>query len=357
MFVTRKWAPAMGGMETYSLKLTELLSRTHQVDVVALPGRANGLPPRPISLLGFPFVVLRSYFSRNRPPSVLHLGDMAIWPLGMLAMLRRGRTQVVLSAHGTDVSYSRRGGLRGRLYGAYLRVGATLMRRARVIANSRATAEALEQNGWRNAVIVPLATDPGGPEPDGRHDGTLLFSGRLVRRKGLAWFVREVLPELPESIVLCVAGTVWDEDERTALNNPRVIFLGQLDSAELKEKYAKALCVIVPNIEVPDGEFEGFGLVAVEAAAAGGLVLAADHSGLKDAVMDGQTGFLLTSGDAVAWCEKIADVLRWSTHERKRFLAAAMRKTLEHFTWQRVVVDTVAAYRDLADPKTHPGGR
>lgn len=343
LFVTRKWAPAMGGIETYSMKLTEQLARTHRVDVVALPGRANGLPPRMSALLLFPFTILYHYLKRRRRPDVLHLGDMAIWPFGLLASFRRG-TQVVLSAHGTDVSYPRRGGWRGKLYGAYLRAGAALLQRAQVIANSQATAEALQENGWGDAAIVPLATDMRSVQSDGTHDGTILFAGRLVKRKGLGWFINEVLPSLPEGLILRVAGTVWDPGEGAALNAPRVQHLGNLTPETLREGYARALCVIIPNIPVANGEFEGFGLVAAEAAAAGALVLAADHSGLKEAVIDGETGFLLPPADADAWRRKILEICHWSIAERSRHIERSTRRALDHYSWERVAADTVSAY-------------
>ena len=81
----------------------------------------------------------------------------------------------------------------------------------KVIANSSATAEATARFGFHKIEIVFLATDveaSSGVKVPGRH---VLFAGRLVKRKGLAWFVREVLPKLPDDIRLKVAGTVWDE--------------------------------------------------------------------------------------------------------------------------------------------------
>ena len=46
MFITRKWPPAVGGMETWSVRLAEELARIGPVEVVALPGRADRRPPR-----------------------------------------------------------------------------------------------------------------------------------------------------------------------------------------------------------------------------------------------------------------------------------------------------------------------
>jgi glycosyltransferase involved in cell wall biosynthesis len=347
LFVTRKWAPAVGGMETYSLRLTEALGMSEQIEVVALPGREGGMPPSATALLGFPLTVLRRWLARSRRPAVLHLGDMALWPLGLLA--RRG-TKVVLSAHGTDVAYQRRGGIKGGLYGAYLRLGARLLPKATVIANSRATRDVAAESGWRDAAIVPLATDMGGSPADGSHNGRILFAGRLVERKGCGWFVRHVLPLLPPEIELDVAGTVWAASERTALDDPRVRFLGPLGGDALAQAYREALCVVVPNIPVASGEYEGFGLVAPEAAAAGGLVLAAGCDGLTDAVIDGETGLLIEAANARAWHDAIKAVAAWDKSRRKQFLANATATAARHYSWQRVARDTLAAYRG-EDPK------
>lgn len=345
LFVTRKWAPAVGGMETYSLCFSQALARSAPVDVVALPGRADGMPPSPLALLGFPFTILRRWLARKRRPAVLHLGDMALWPVGLLA----GRDgKIVLSAHGTDVAYHRRGGAKGLLYGLYLKLGARMLRDATVIANSHATRDVAAETGWRSAAVVPLATDIRGTPAGGRHNGRILFAGRLVERKGCAWFIRNVLPLLPRDIELDIAGTVWTDAERQALADDRVRFLGPLAGEDLARAYAQAMCVVVPNIRVASGEYEGFGLVAPEAAAAGGVVLAARCDGLTDAVIDGETGLLVEAGDPEAWRDAILAAAGWDEAERKRFVDRSMQTAARHFNWDRVAAQTLAAYgKDL----------
>jgi len=349
MFVTRKWAPAVGGMETYSMRLTEALREIEPVDIVALPGQADGMPPTAAALMFFPVRVLVAMFRRGRFPRVLHLGDMALWPLGVLPCLFLAKTRIVLSAHGTDVAYHRRGGLKGRLYGAYLKLGARLLRGAKVIANSRATAEVARETGWRESTIIPLATDLRGTDlrgdaPAARHNGRLLFVGRLVERKGCGWFIRNVLPLLDPAITLDVAGTGWDDDEIAALDNPRVRHLGSLHGPALVHAYAEALAVIVPNIETATGEYEGFGLVAPEAAACGGVVIASRSGGLTDAVLEGETGLLVTAGDASQWQAALCDVGNWSGARRREFTAAAQDRAHAHFSWGRAARETLDAY-------------
>ena len=344
LFVTRKWPPAVGGMETYSKRLTEELTRFAEVDVLALPGRADGMTPGWLQLASFGLVTAFKLLAR-KPAQVTHLGDMAIWPLGLIAKLRSAKTRLVMSAHGTDVSYPLRGGVKARVYGSYLRLGARLLPSVSVIANSRATRDAAGTYGFRDTQIVNLATDAIEAKADHKPGKHLLFAGRLIKLKGLAWFVEQVLPLLADDITIRVAGTVWDADEGAALQHERVHFLGPLSQADLRHEYAAALCVVIPNIAVPSGQFEGFGLIATEAAAAGGVTLAADHGGLIDAVMDGVTGFLVASGNAEAWAKKIADVSAWSPKKRAGFVQSAIQATRQHYSWARVAEETFASYR------------
>ena len=344
LYITRKWPPAMGGMETYSLRLTEELNKLVAIDVVALPGRPDGRPPRTVALLRFPLTVLAHWFSRPTVPDVLHLGDMAVWPMAILSWFAFGRTRVTISAHGTDVSYQRRKGLKGRLYGHYLRLGARLLRNATVIANSRATREVAAETGWHCSCVIPLATDMRGPEPDGSHDGSILFAGRLVELKGGSWFIREVFPLLPADIVMKVAGTVWAKSEGNWLENPRIKFLGPLNRDELARAYARALCVVIPNIPVSSGEYEGFGLVAPEAASAGGVVIASACDGLLDAVIDEETGLFARPGDAGHWRQRIMEVAGWDATQRRTFIAQSMAIAAERFSWTRVARQTMEAY-------------
>lgn len=344
VFITRKWAPAVGGMETYSMRLTEALAEIEPVQVVALPGRVDGMPPGLLALFGFPFTVLVALLRRRVMPQVVHVGDMAIWPLGLMAKLLAPRATIVLSAHGTDVSYHRRGGAKGKLYGRYMRLGSRMLRGAITIANSGATRNVAAETGWHVRDVIPLATELRGDLPDGTHNGRLLFVGRLVQLKGCGWFVREVLPLLDDAINLDVAGTGWDETEITVLDHPRVRYLGRLGGTDLIRAYREALCVIVPNIENAKGEYEGFGLVAPEAAACGGLVLAADCGGLTDAVRDGETGILVPTADPRAWAQRISSVLAWSSNYRVDFTENAVEKAHRWFTWDRVAEQTFETY-------------
>lgn len=344
LFITRKWGPAVGGMETYCERLTEELSKIASIEVIALKGQDNGQPPGILALLFFPFTVLGALLRQKNAPAVIHLGDMAVWPLGIIALAFAPKASVVISAHGTDVAYGARGGFKGGLYNLYMKLGASLLKRAKVIANSRATKRRLNGIGWQCDTVVPLATDLRAPIHADFDAKRLLFAGRLVTRKGLGWFVREVLPLLPDHLRVAVAGTPWDESENTALDHPQVDYLGSVSQSELAQRFAKAGCVIIPNIDPDNGEYEGFGLVACEAASAGGLVLAAKTGGLTDAVKDGQTGYLIEAGHPQKWAQKIGQVLSMSPEERAQFLSSSQELAQDYYSWTRVAEQTAEAY-------------
>jgi glycosyltransferase involved in cell wall biosynthesis len=218
---------------------------------------------------------------------------------------------------GLDVTYE------NRLYQAIVR---TPLRAApAVIAISAATADRARESGVppeRISVLrLGVRTPPTGTDRDadtnalrrrlglGNEDLLLLTLGRLVRRKGVRWFCEFVMPGLAPHVHYLVAGDGPDEGgiraaaERAGVTD-RVHQLGRVTDAEFEELMGGADVFVQPNIAVP-GDIEGFGLVTVEAAMRGNVVLAADIEGLRDAVDDGETGILIRSGDADAWTEQL----------------------------------------------------
>jgi len=332
----------MGGMETYALRLSQELRHHAEVTTIVLPGEADGSTPGPWRLIGFGLRAAVRLLMR-KPARVVQIADMASWPLGLVARLRGPRSRIVLTAHGTDVSYAFGPKLKNRLYRRYMRACAAVLSGATVICNSQATCDLAGRLGFRNLHRVPLGSDitfRAAQSPD----KTLLFAGRLIPQKGCRWFIETVLPHLPQDLTLEVAGTCTDPQESAALEHPRVRYLGNLSRDALAQRYADALCVIVPNIDLERPTFEGFGLVAAEAAAAGGLVLAARHSGLCDALIDGETGFHLPSGDAAAWIAKITEVSGWTPDARAGFKHAASQAAQARYNWPRVAQETFDAY-------------
>lgn len=347
LFITRKWPPAVGGMETYSVELARRLEVATRLELRALPGCGDGKPPAGPALIGFGLKTAAWLVRSRQRFDVAHGGDMAVWPLVWLARARGLARRAVLSAHGTDVSLGTRAGLVARAYAAYLRLGASLMPQTTVVANSAATAGLVRHFGFKDVRTVPLAATAPAPAPADLSNPYIAFVGRLTRSKGCGWFAREVLPKLP-GLRLKVAGTIIDPSERTGLEAEGVEYVGPLFGEALAAFRRNAVAVVVPNLVGGPESFEGFGLAATEAAAAGAVVIAARAHGLADAVRDSLTGYLLEPGDANAWAAKIAEISRWRREERQAFVARAQQVSAAYYSWDRVTRETLAAYRSDA---------
>lgn len=307
LFVTRKFPPAVGGMERLAADVWATLQ-------AAGDGR-HVLVAHPGSQRTLPFFLVRAIIAvagrAGRDADIL-CGDVVLYLL-LRPWLRLFRRRHAVMAMGKDVVWS------PRWYQWAVR--RSLPHAPLVLAISEATAaEVLAVGVAPDRVrVVRLGVEPPALAPDRASarraaralaqasdgDILLLTLGRLVRRKGVAWFAEHVLPGLPEHVVYVVAGDGEDaarirEAVRRSGRSDRVRLLGVVDE-ETREALMRGADVFVqPNIAVP-GDMEGFGLVAVEAAMRGSLVVAASLEGLRDAVVDGETGFLVPSRDPERW--------------------------------------------------------
>ncbi len=334
-------------METYSVELAKELKKIVELNIHFLPGKKNGAPPGIISILFFLFTSLLQCI-KKRDVDVIHMGDMALWPIAMFGSIFNKKTSFVISAHGTDIAYHLRAGVFPFVYRWYLALGALIMKsRIKVVANSHATAAHCRFHGFDNVYVVPLGVrmnrETGYFQPS--PGNYILFVGRLARRKGAGWFIENVLPQLPVEISLKVAGTVWDDGEFTAVNgSSRVEYLGPVYGDELAGLRRNAIAVIMPNINCEGRDFEGFGLTAIEAAADGAVLIASGIDGIVDAVIDGVSGWLLPAGDSVAWKNKIDEIMHWDVDMKTGFVMKARAAIAQFYSWERVARDTLDIY-------------
>src|SRR5205823_4998663 len=115
--------------------------------------------------------------------------------------------------------------------------------------------------------------------------------------------------------------------------------LGWVPHDELLRLYERAAVVACPSYR------EGYGIACAEAMAHGRPVVASAVGGLRDLVVDGETGLLVPPGD-VAALRKALERLLGDADLRARLGAAARERARELLTWDRAVAQTVTAYDD-----------
>lgn len=150
-------------------------------------------------------------------------------------------------------------------------------------------------------------------DTDMRRSGSgdyLLYLGRLAEEKGVrllmaAWERLAAAGGLGVPLVIAGAGPLSDEVAAWARGRADVRFAGLQDKAGCRALTASAIAVVVPSQWL-----ETFGLVVVEAMAAGVPAVVAGHSSLAELVDDGVTGLTHTPGDAASLASALGQIVR-----------------------------------------------
>ncbi|MGH2711799.1 MAG: glycosyltransferase family 4 protein [Actinomycetota bacterium] len=181
--------------------------------------------------------------------------------------------------------------------------------------------------------------------PSGRR---ILFVNRLDRRKGFRVMV-DAFGQLAASrpdVLLVVAG---DGPERPALRDlpietrARVIMLGNVPHEELPAYHAASEVFCAPAT----GR-ESFGIVLVEALAAGLPVVASDIAGYREVVRDGTDGILVPPSDPAAVADALGRVLEDADLAKR--LAEAGKERARRYSWATVAGEIEAIYREVVGP-------
>lgn len=199
---------------------------------------------------------------------------------------------------------------------------------ARFLCISAAQRDVLVRSGMpreRLAVKHNFVPDPGACRAAGGEQ--LLFLGRLAEAKGVrllmaAWDEIAAGGGVGVPLVLAGAGPLQGEVGAWAAGRDDVRFAGLYDAEECRQAVARSVAVVAPSLAL-----ETFGLVVVEAMAAGVPSVAAGHAAFVELVEDGVTGLLHRPGDPAS----LASCLRRITADpaRGREMGRAARRRYE----------------------------
>ncbi|MGE5145711.1 MAG: glycosyltransferase family 4 protein [Candidatus Eiseniibacteriota bacterium] len=204
------------------------------------------------------------------------------------------------------------------------------------------------------ARIIQLARD--WRLPDGAQ--VVMLPGRLTRWKGQTVFLEALAKLGRDDICAVVLGsdqgrTAYSEElsrlvEKLGLQHV-VRFVEQC--RDMPAAYMLADVVVSASTDP-----EAFGRVVTEAQAMGKPVIATDHGGARETVLEGQTGWLVPPGDASALAEAIGRALTLPQMDYRRMSALATATVRHSFTKSGLCAATLALYRDvLAERHAAPG--
>jgi len=330
-----------------------VLTPVDDVETAALPpyvvpgGRAVPVPYNgSVARLAFGPVSLtrtRRWLRRGRF-DVLHLHEPTVPSLSMLACFA-ARGPMVATFH-TATARSRF----LHVFGTTLQPGLEKIT-ARIAVSPAARRVVMEHLG-ADAVLVPNGVSVAGfagarPLPGRDPADTVVFLGRIDEdRKGLAVLL-DALPALVASVPavrLLVAGPGNVEQVRALIPAPlqsRVELLGLVSEADKAGVYASGAVYCAPNTHG-----ESFGVVLIEAMAAGTPVVASDLEAFRRVLQDGRAGVLFPVGDSAALAVELAALLRDAP--RRIELAARGRQAVAPYDWAQVSRQVVEVYETVA---------
>lgn len=351
------------GWASYALDLGRSL-RALGVEVIAL-AQAGGVVDPALDAAGVARVLprlvpmrrgflIRSLLAVPRVRRALRDCDLlhvVAEPYAPLALWSAGPRPLVLTAHGTFVPKTVARPLVGWLYRRSYARACLIAVSEYTAAQVRAALPGADPVVIRNGVNFARFQTPQ-PDP-GKQGPTVLASGGVKARKGTHVLVEafaEVRRQLPEARLI-VTGSADPEylSRVEALIaqyelGEAATLAGMVPEAELVAWYQHADVFALPSLNV-GGKFEGFGLVFLEASAAGLPVIGTHDSGVAEAVIDGETGLLVPQHNAPALAEAILRLLRDPALRAQ--MGAAGRAHAERQDWSAVAARVRDVYAGL----------
>jgi glycosyltransferase involved in cell wall biosynthesis len=289
------------------------------------------------------------------PPDVIHAH---FWTSGLAALAgaRDLGIPVVQTFHslGADVRPVR---VLGGASAARVRLEAAIGRSARaVMASTPGERAALGRLGVPNASVrlVPSGVDvtrfgPSGPVAGRTRRPLLLMVSPPGDRQGPTMAVH-ALADVPAAELL-IAGELASDPEHLALTRlarklgvlDRLTCLGKVSEADMPAlmRSADALVHLTPS--------QRFDMVPVEAMACGTPVVASEDAALGDAIIHGNTGFLVPPAQPAALARRIRQLLA-SPMLLEGYGIAAATRVRSRYSWERIGQETLAVYEALAVP-------
>ena len=373
LFVTHSFSPPgrplsnVGGMQRVAMELDAALRRSPRnglaYDIIKLEASWSWIHVRIVPFLISTWFSLRRRIRRGEVDVVLFSSMVtASLAVSLRPLMDRHGVKAAAIVHGQDVT---------KPVAAYQRfVPRVFAALDAVMPVSGPTGEAcvarglpadkvhVVHNGVQLDRFAPFAMPAGARAPHPFRsslpaDALLLCSvGRQVKRKGFAWFIENVMPQLPSHVHYWLGGDGPEGEAiqsaiETAGLQDRVRLLGRLGNAELTEIYQAADLFVMPNIPV-EGDMEGFGIVMLEAAINGLPTVAARLEGIREVITDDQNGWFVESGDVAGYVERIN-----SLDGDRDALAALSARSRDHvartFGWDAVASHYLDAVHQLAD--------
>ena len=359
LIVTRNLPPLIGGMERLNWHIADELSKGHQISIVShsearLTAPQNtkfyGVPLNPLPLFLVCAFFQTFWLCLIQRPDILFAGSGLTAPV-VVFWAKLFRKKSIVYIHGLDIENSSI---------VYRIIWIPFIRKANhIVVNSTPTQQLCARHHiplTKISIIHPGVDLPPLPQEIEHiqllkdkfnlHDKKILISvGRLTERKGLHEFIQYALPQIiqdvPNILLLIVGDTASHALNKNMQTHAQLIeiakahnieqhltFSGKVTDIELSSFFYLSDIHVFPVKYIPEDP-EGFGMVAIEAAAHGKPTVAFAVGGVIDAVQNEKTGYLIEGQDYQKMIHTLVRIL-----ENKSLISdKTCMKYAELFAW------------------------
>jgi phosphatidylinositol alpha-1,6-mannosyltransferase len=365
LFISHSYPPIWGGVESQNFNLAENLKKVAEVKIIA-NGRGKIYLPIFLPLTFFRMLYLMFRYD------VCLLGNGVLAPLGEGAKIFHRRKKFFCVVHGLDITFANKKGFLSRVYKNVNVPSLKKMDRLLMVGNT--TIEEAVKAGIprEHCIFIPNGVNPEEfAEKHSREEMAKVLKmdlegkkiifrlARFVPHKGTSWFIGNVMPRLPENIIMVAAGarvgknTTGDKDDFEVCEKiikekklgDRVKLIPFIPEEDKRVLLNAVDIVISPNVKTP-GTMEGFGINVIEASVCGRVVVASAMEGLLDAVQEGKNGFLVEEGNVEVWVRKVSELLA-DDGFRKDFEEKVKKYTVENYSWEKIAKKYLEAMKSV----------
>ncbi|MFO7806829.1 MAG: glycosyltransferase family 4 protein [Candidatus Moraniibacteriota bacterium] len=355
LFISHSYPPTVGGIEKQNYELSKELSKITKTKIIANRKGKIFLP------FFIPWAFLKSFFLMTKYDACL-VGSGVLAPVARLLKFFHPKKKFFSVIHGLDITFSQKEGFLPKIY-KKINIE-SLKKLDKLFAVGNATIEEALNAGIDGDICKFIPNGVSEEDLKEKHSRkeleelfgknlkgkkVILRLARFVPHKGTSWFIENVIPKLPSNVVMIAAGnrvaknTAGDKDD--FLNSEKVIveknlqdrvrLMPSLPWSDVKILLNTVDLVVSPNIKVI-GSMEGFGINAIEAGMCERVVLASNLEGLKDAIKEGENGFLIESEQPDSWVKKINEVLERGEDHLKSVGRKSYEYVKENYSWEKI---------------------
>lgn len=363
LIVTRNLPPLIGGMERLNWHIADKLSHDHQVILISHTDAKEISPVKThfysVPLNPLPFFLILAFIKTLwvcliKRPDILFAGSGLTAPI-VVFWAKIFRKKSIVYIHGLDI------GTNNKLYNI---LWIPFIRKAtKVIANSSPTYELCLKKAISPKKIVII--HPGTDYPTKsinlvkinqlnkqyqlQNKKILISVGRLTERKGLNEFIdlslTIIIKEIPQTMLVIIGDTPSQSLNKnvqskelilaTALKHNiqnHILFIGNISDDELLSSwYFLADIHVFPVKHIPNDP-EGFGMVAIEAAAHGTPTIAFATGGILDAIKEDESGYLIEAKNYTKLTIKVIEQLNFNSNISKE----SCQNFAKNFSWENM---------------------